>query len=143
MKIAKFIEMLFRFDGDRYSRGEKDSRPNERGNEIIRLYASTDRYVVDFADDFTSEGWMQFDTDQDAHYFGVWVNPSKLLKLSYAEGDWTLVVCPDAVHYNAEVEAACEFYGEGRIARVIDMDAKTITDYRQDRAEFFRPEVQA
>lgn len=138
MKVAKFVAL---FLGSHENVGRKDEKPNSRGNEIYRLFASTDRYCVDFADDFKSEGWLQFDTDQDAHYFGVWVNPSKFLTLTYAEGDWTLVVCPDAAHYNAEVADACQFYSEGRIARVIDVDAKTVTDYKQDRQEFFAKEA--
>jgi hypothetical protein len=105
------------------------------------MFFPSERYAVDFADDFTSEGWEQFDTDQDAHYFGVWVNKTKFLTLTYAEGDWTLVECPDAAHYNAEIEDAITFYGEGFIAKAYDMDG-TKTIFRQEREKFLIPGVQ-
>ncbi len=111
------------------------TRTNARGNTIHDWFGPDERYVVDFAPDFASEGWKQFDTDQDAHYFRVWVNPEKLLTLTYAEGDWSLVVCPDADHYNAEIKDACEFYGEGFEFIVIDQDGAS-TKYVQDRAQF-------
>ena len=120
---------------ERYLRGCK-TRENERGNTIHETWVgSCDRYRVDCAPDFTSEGWEQFDTDQDAHYFGVWLNRSKLLTLTYAEGDWTLVVCSDAAHYNAEVADAIRFYGEGFVAKAIDAEG-VVTVYRQERSEF-------
>ena len=74
---------------------------NDLGNTVIRGFRSTERYRGDFDDDFRTEGWLQFDTDQDAWYFGVWVNPKTFRTFTYAEGDMTLVVCPDAEHYNA------------------------------------------
>ena len=86
--------------------------------------------------DFKSEGWEQFDTDQDAAYFGVWVNKSKFLTLTYAEGDWTLVECHDKDHFNAEVLDAIKFYGEGFIFKAIDFEAKTCTTVVQNRQEF-------
>lgn len=116
-------------------RGERP-RTNDRGNSIYRTHLSSERYVVDFSEDFGAEGWQQFDTDQDANYFGVWVNPTKRLTLTYAEGDWTLVECPDVACYNAEIRKMCEVFGEGFIAKGVDIDAGTVTEYRQDRSKF-------
>jgi hypothetical protein len=118
------------------TKGTADAGLNQRGNQIHRLFMPDERYLIDFAPDFAAEGWQQFDTDQDAHYFGVWMNPKHRLTLTYAEGDWSLVECPDDAHYNAEVRNCCEFYGDGRIARVIDPAAGTVTDLVQDRAGF-------
>lgn len=115
--------------------GESDDTPNGRGNQCIRLFCPAERYLIDFAEDFTAEGWQQFDTDQDAHYFGVWCNPQSFRTLTYAEGDWTLVECPDVEHYNAEMQDCINFYGEGRIALVIEQSGRTV-EYRQDREEF-------
>jgi hypothetical protein len=112
----------------------KEPETNKRGNVVHRGFFSTERYIVDFADDFGSEGWQQFDTDQDAHYFGCWVNPVKFLTLTYAEGDWTLVECFDKDHYNAEIQDAINFYGEGFEFKTIDENG--ITEYRQDREKF-------
>jgi hypothetical protein len=114
---------------------DQDAEPNSRGNTIYRITHSTGRYCVDFADDFTAEGWEQFDTDQDASYFGVWLNKSKLMFLSYCEGDWCLAACPDVAHYNAEVEAAIQFHGEGFIAKGYS-ESEGWTVWRQDRSKF-------
>lgn len=111
---------------------------NQHGNEIRRAFLPSERYRIDFAEEFKAEGWEQFDTDQDAAYFGVWVNRSRLQTLTYAEGDWTLVTCPDWDHYAAEVGSAIEFYGEGFIAKVLD-DRGTKTTYCQDRSRFLLP----
>jgi hypothetical protein len=115
--------------------GDTDEQPNDRGNTVHRLHCDSERYLVDFADDFTAEHWQQYDTDQDAHYFGVWVNPHSLRILTYAEGDWTLVSCLDNKRYNAEITSMNEFYGNGRIALVIDSDGTT-TEYQQNRNHF-------
>jgi hypothetical protein len=124
------IESLLRF---------KDGERNERGNTIHRMFFPAERYVVDFASDFC-DGWEQFDTSQDAPYFGVWVNRRELLTLTYCEGDWSLVVCEDVQHYNAEVQDAIDFYEEGFIAKAIDDDGK-MTTYVQDRSKFLVDET--
>jgi hypothetical protein len=133
--VAKVVEYL-------KANGERDAQPNPRGNAVYRTNLPEDRYVIDFAPDFTPEGWQQFDTDQDAHYFGVWVNKAKRLTLTYAEGDWVLVECPTAETYRAEILGMCEFFGEGMIAKTIESDRgkgipDLVTTYRQDRAAMF------
>jgi len=111
------------------------SGENERGNILHRLFSPSERYVIDFAETFKADGWEQYDTDQDAPYFGVWVNRRKLMTLNYAEGDWTLVTCPGSEHFDAEIADANEFYGEGFICKVID-DNGDMTIYCQDRNKF-------
>ena len=127
--VMKFCEGLRRV-------GKLDEGANKYGNSVWRCFADSERYLIDFAEEFTAEGWKQFDTDQDAAYFGCWVNPSRCLTLTYAEGDWTLVDCPSADTYNAEVRRWIEFYGEGRESLVIDTDG-TATEFRQDRTSQF------
>lgn len=129
IKVASLVAFI-------REKGERDAAPNARGNTIVRLFMPDERYTVDFAPDFKTDGWQQFDTDQDAHYFGVWVNAGKRLSLCYAEGDWTLVECPTAETYRAEIVSACEFYGEGFEAKAIDANGR-MTTYRQDRAAMF------
>lgn len=102
---------------------------------IYRLSFGENRYTFDNA--LCSAGWEQFDTSQDAWYFGVWVNPQTFMVMTYAEGDLSLVTCDTRQAYNAEIERMCEFYDEGRICVTIDVEAKTATEYRQDRAQFF------
>ena len=126
----------------------RDVYPNDQGNTVVHRHRDADRYIFDFDSDFRAAGWLQFDTDQDASYYGVWVNPKLLRTFSYCEGDIYLVVCPDAEHYNAEIKAACEFHGEGFEMIACDMDAAEslllgsqpkgeATVYRQDRSKFF------
>jgi hypothetical protein len=115
---------------------------NDRGNTVYRgtAHFGCHRYLVDFADDFKAEGWLQFDTDQDASYFGVWVNPTSRRTLTYCEGDWTLVECPTSASYNAEIDDACQFYGEGFIFRAYELGRRPRCDeYRQDRSQFLIP----
>jgi hypothetical protein len=135
---------------------DKEFRPvrkvhvNDSGNTVVRRHRDAERYLFDFDDDFRAAGWKQFDTDQDAWYFGVWVNPKTLRTLTYAEGDVTLVVCSNAEHYNAEIKDACEFYGEGYEFIACDMEGfehimlgteprGEIEVARQNRQRFFAP----
>ncbi|MGO9110711.1 MAG: hypothetical protein ACLP9L_15935 [Thermoguttaceae bacterium] len=126
----------------------REVRVNQQGNTVIHRNRSADRYLFDFDDDFRAAGWLQFDTDQDAWYYGVWVNPKTLRTLSYCEGDVYLVICPDVEHYNAEIKAACEFHGEGFEFIACEMEAFTALMlggevkgeaeiHRQDRSKFF------
>lgn len=115
--------------------GETDKGPNANGNTVHRFHAPAERYMVDFSEDFQLEGWEQYDTDQDAHYFGVWINKSCLCTLTYCEGDWTYVSCIGKEDFNREIRAMNDFYGEGRIAMTIDQDG-TSTEYRQNREQF-------
>ena len=48
-------------------------------------------------------GFYQFDTSQDAIYFGTWVNPSGLQVLQYAEGDISLVTCKSVQDYENQL----------------------------------------
>ena len=123
---------------DMIRRNDPKTESNQRGNLMTCAFWSAERYAVDFADDFTSEGWEQFDTDQDAAYFGVWVNRTKRLVLTYAEGDWYIVDCANDERYNAEIKSLIEFYSEGYEFKTIDRDG-TPTTYCQDREKFYIP----
>ncbi len=114
-----------------------DTPGTSAGCTCRKAFLPSERYIIDFAEDFNTEGWQQFDTDQDAHYFGVWINARQRLILTYCEGDWTLEECPSTDHYRDAVKRLCDFYGEGRICRVID-DKGGVTDYVQDRSEFLK-----
>lgn len=125
MKTVKQIEEWLR---------RKPAERTRLNHKIHRAFLQTHRYVVDFAEDFNTEGWQQFDTSQDAHYFGFWVNPVKLITLTYAEGDWSLVVCENIEQYNKEIQSAIDFYEEGFIAITYGDEGRTV--YRQDRTKF-------
>jgi len=57
--------------------------------KIIQDYfiSQLDRYYFDNNECSYKKGWAQLDTEQDAHYFGMWINPTKLRIMSYMEGD--------------------------------------------------------
>lgn len=113
---------------------------NERGNTIYRdedadhklgIRRGGDRYYYDFK---ALTDWNQFDTKQDASYFGVWVNVEKLMTFTYAEGDRTLIVCPDKAHLKAELDDAVAFYGDPPPMAVgFDLENKTRTEFYDTR----------
>jgi len=123
--VAAFVARLF---------AGAEEETNARGNRVRRAFARTERYVIDAAEDFAAEGWEQFDTDQDAPYFGFWVNARRRETLTYAEGDWIHVACPTAASYNAEIADAIAFYAEGWTVKTLDRGG--LTTYVQDRSRF-------
>ncbi len=114
-----------------------DSRTNERGNEVHSGH-TCDHYDGDDSryrfDTGLCRGWKQYDTDQDAWYFGVWVHLGKRETLTYAEGDVILVVCPDDTHLAAELAHMGEFYGAPPPAfRCIDVETGAVTHIYDER----------
>lgn len=105
------------------------------GRERWTEFDQSERYEIDFADDF--EGWAQYDTSQDAPYFGVWVHRADRSVLTYAEGDWSLETFANDATYCAEIYRLNAFYGAGFIAVTIDEFGES-SAMRQDRAEFTR-----
>jgi hypothetical protein len=69
------------------------------------------RYHWDFGPCSSKYDWKQYDTDQDASYFGVWVHVEKRLILTYCEGDVSLVIAPDVEAMRKELASMAEFYG--------------------------------
>ena len=85
---------------------------NDRGNTVTPGSYHGDRYAFDFKHCKPEDGWRQYDTSQDAHYFGVWVNMNERLTFTYCEGDISLVECPTAESFKAELDNADEVYGK-------------------------------
>jgi len=86
---------------------------NDRGATIMDAYVGgEDRYRFDRLLCTKDAGFEQFDTDQDAHYFGMWVNREKRVTVTYSEGDLTLVLCPSAESFKAEIADAESFFGK-------------------------------
>jgi hypothetical protein len=80
--------------------------------ETIREFAPADRYLYDFKVCTIVKGWAQFDTAQDASYFGNWINPTTREWFSYTEGDTTLVRCADDAEFTAYVRQTFAWYEE-------------------------------
>ncbi len=108
---------------------------NDRGNTVHGSYSpkfDDSRYTYDEILN-RSSGWAQYDTDQDAHYFGVWVSQDQLATFTYCEGDISLVECPDLAHFKAELANAAEVYGEPPPAFISLDDDGTLTKYYDTR----------
>ena len=110
----------------------KETR-NDRGNRVRHLLLHGDRYHFDFNLDLGI--WEQLDTENDASYFGVWINKTELRILSFVEGDLYLTLCPDPVSYDAEVSELCANC-KASPAFVALSEGKA-TQYFQDRSQFF------
>lgn len=86
-------------------------RKNRRGNQLLDMFWHTERYIFDFEKCTPSKGWKQYDTSQDAWYFGVWVHEKRRLILTYAEGDITIERCKTDENYHETLKHMAEFYG--------------------------------
>jgi len=110
---------------------------NKRGNEVKRGFRPGDRYYYD-AKLSAGKGWIQYDTSQDAPYFGVWVHPGRREIFTYCEGDTTLVSCPTAESFQAELADMAEFYGAPPPMAVSIRDDGTRVEYYDERGFFGR-----
>ena len=125
LRIAAYQQAIHGegFPGSMLDRLRDD--PNAKGNSVhdwgVYSHPARDRYYFDFSRHgdthsgfswFTGvrDGWKQYDTGEDASYFGVWVNEDKRLTLTYAEGDVTLVIAPTQTSFDAEIAHMNKFY---------------------------------
>jgi len=99
----------------------KESFTNDRSNNVeTDFYMYRERYHYD---EKLGADWSQYDTDQDAPYFGVWVNATTRQIMTWCEGDESLVTCPTVESFQAELDDAARCYGPAPAAvRAIGMD---------------------
>ncbi len=91
--------------------GRPCTHTNKHGNEVNNAFVGgTERYVYD--DQLCKQGFEQFDTDQDAHYYGVWVSIKHRAIVTYAEGDLSLVACASTELFKKEIEDLEKFHGD-------------------------------
>lgn len=106
-----------------------DSFVNTRGNTVKTWSADADRYQYDVRCT-EAKGWCQYDTENDAWYFGVWVHVAKRLVVTYAEGDVSCVHCTSPESLQAELASMAEFYGDPPPAAIaIDWDGSVTHFY--------------
>ena len=114
---------------------------NREGNSITREFMQNgNRYHFDFQECREEDGWVQFDTDQDDWYFGVWVHPERREVITYAEGDVTRVQCETPEQYAAEIHALSKAYGAAPAFTTLDPETGTLTKHYQNRNEFLPDE---
>ena len=108
---------------------------NERGNtERTAFVGERNRYYYDLSECKPEDGWSQFHTTDDAHYFGIWIHPERLEILTYAEGDEIRITCPTPESFQAELDHMSAFYGPPPPYMVTLDDDGTVTHYVQERA---------
>lgn len=134
-KESGFIGLVFR----EVAVLKKELRVNEHGNTIHALpypLFNMERYQFDFNECTPDKGWEQYDTDQDAWYFGVWIHREKRMTVTFAEGDFSVVTCPTSESFRAEIEGMNEFYGDPPAhTKAIDTETGQVTHYIQERPE--------
>jgi len=95
-----------------YRRGKRTST---QGNSLTDYFhPMTDRYAMDLSHCGTRSNWYQFDTAQDASYYGHWCNPVLRLIVGFAEGDITVIECDTPESYLLELGALAAFDAEYR-----------------------------
>lgn len=82
---------------------------NQRGNRVDRAFRQTGSYEL--ASALSALGFQQYPTDQDAAWFGVWINLSDRKVFTFAEGDCITVTCATHSSFVAELEYLKSCYG--------------------------------
>lgn len=84
------------------------------------LVMEGNRYVMDSFLVFSRRpGWRQYDTENDAWYFGTWVNPVSWQVVTYAEGDLTLDQYLTADDMKKTLLDMADFYGEQPASMIV------------------------
>lgn len=95
-------------------------------DQAVAMTRGGSRYHYDFDEAFTRAGWEQYDTDQDASYFGVWVNANERKVFTYAEGDRILEIADTQEAFVALLRRMANFYGKTPpVAVGFDSDGRT------------------
>jgi len=98
-----------------------------------KFVACGDRYYWD-ARCTKATGWSQYDTTQDAWYFGVWINKQERKIICYCEGDISITTSPDDKTFELEMQQLNDFHGTPPPAAIgYDADG-TRTEYYDNEA---------
>jgi hypothetical protein len=99
----------------------RETYTNKHGNEVAcAFFMERERYHYD---EKLGAGWYQYDTDQDAPYFGCWVNAELRQIVTWCEGDESRTTCPTVESFQAELDGMAECYGPApSAARAIGAD---------------------
>lgn len=79
-----------------------------------------DRYLYDLQLCTPKNGWAQLDTNQDASYYGNWVNPILLQLVSYCEGDICHIECDSETEFVNELTRTIQWHAERAFEPKID-----------------------
>lgn len=105
--------------------------PPTKGRVTFHTFAVHDsRYHYDRA--LLSLGFKQYDTDQDAWYFGTWVHPQAGVIVTYAEGDEYVTLCADDSEMQIELTELAKFHGPAPAAWIL-YDEGGVTYFYDER----------
>ena len=88
--------------------------------KTIREYVGGNRYPFDFKLCSGEKGWAQFDTTQDASYFGTWTHPVELKTVSFTEGDLCVETWDSEAEYVQALRETVAFYQKDGSFKGID-----------------------
>jgi hypothetical protein len=103
------------------------------GCRLDRGSHQADRYHYDRT--LLALGWQQYDTDQDAWYFGIWINPKKLETFTYAEGDTSHVIAPSIEAFCAELARLYQYHPQAPTFISIDPEAGVVIHHFETKPE--------
>jgi hypothetical protein len=130
--MQKLKEMLEKFPAFNHEEGIVGPHTVDDVTTSRGFAANCDRLIFDNHCS-AKKGWRQFDTDQDAWYFGIWVHMEGRVIFTYCEGDMILVECHTKEAFKKELDSLHEFYKVQPPAAVgYDMDG-TRTEYYDKR----------
>lgn len=103
------------------------------GCRIDRGSHQADRYYYDRT--LLTQGWQQYDTEEDAWYFGIWINTEKLETFTYAEGDTRHVMAPNVEAFRAELARLYQYHPQAPSFISIDPEAGVVTHHFEAKRE--------
>tara|TARA_Y100000401_G_scaffold110263_1_gene107325 strand:+ start:1695 stop:2132 length:438 start_codon:yes stop_codon:yes gene_type:complete len=122
-----------------FVRSEPVAQETKRtGRRLLRFFHyDSSRYSVEDKICPSCDGWTAFSTDQDAWYYGVWVNRSLRSVVCYAEGDLIVTVATSKEDFNQEIDALREFHGEPPVSISVIDESGTLTRFRIERPDLY------
>ena len=103
------------------------------GCRIDRGSHQADRYYYDRT--LLAQGWQQYDTEEDAWYFGIWINTERLETFTYAEGDTHHVIAPNVEAFRTELARLYQYHPQAPAFISIDPEAGTVTHHFEAKPE--------
>ncbi|MGL5092190.1 MAG: hypothetical protein ACRC8B_14900 [Aeromonas sobria] len=103
------------------------------GCRIDRGSHQADRYYYDRT--LLAQGWQQYDTEEDAWYFGIWINTETLETFTYAEGDTNHVIAPNVGAFRSELARLYQYHPQAPAFISIDPEAGVMTRHFEAKPE--------
>lgn len=103
------------------------------GCQIDRGSHQADRYYYDRT--LLAQSWQQYDTEEGAWYYGIWIHTEKLETFIYAEGDTSHVIAPNVEAFRAELARLYQYHPQAPAFISIDPEAGVVTHHFETKPE--------